>query len=763
MPQDKMLDLMLVITIAFGIAKFKISEFKMAGSDKNGEDALWKNNIIKTSLIIFYAVYLEAVAYSAKKITYYLANDFREGANHVIWIYCLAGALIWFPRYTQGKKGCIGKKTPALVCNEIAKHITYIIITVLAFCTQELERLRISTLGTGIMVLAVYALFQWMGHHYQGKERVLRITDIFWLYMAACIYWYLGTSVYNTNSRATLTYIPISIFVTFIPMLVLLFITANLNLTIQLSSAINVIWTLVHYYVYEFRGSVLIPGDILTIGTAATVAGEYKYSINTDIWWLIMGSLILIMLAGNQCKIKVMNRKAVFRIAGTTISCIAILLWYNSDFITNMNLPYQSGWLQQSMYNSVGYTMGFIEVMKSSEVAQPDNYSSEYVETLALEYAEDTDDVSAVKPDIIVIMNEAFADIGDICELDTNIDYMEYYHSLETSKDTAVGRALVSTIGGNTCKSEYEFLTGNSQEFLPDVMAYVTEIYTDIYSVVSTLKSQGYYTMATHPNVGSNWKRKSVYECMQFDETKFIEDYENPELMREHVTDAELYRNVLSWIENRNGDEPQFVFAVTMQNHSPFAVEHLREGEELPVIRNGVDEPNEVDEYLSLIYESDKALEELVAAVDARERPTVIAMFGDHFPRFKNTDLYELGYNGTESGLAREQLEYATPYIVYANYDIDLSHIPSYLSVNYLSSFILDSCGLKLTPYDNFLLEMQENIPAINFMGMKTNEGEWYTFDEVPEEYAQWINDYNILQYNSRFGSTLPQMFGIAE
>ena len=177
-----------------------------------------------------------------------------------------------------------------------------------------------------------------------------------------------------------------------------------------------------------------------------------------------------------------------------------------------------------------------------------------------------------------------------------------------------------------------------------------------------------------------------------------------------------------------------------------------------------MDEPGAVDGYLSLIYESDLALEKLIEGVDKLERPTVVVMFGDHLPSIANDIWNELGYNGTKTGLAKEQIKYATPYMVHANYDIDLSGIPDYLSLNYFGSFILKACGLKLTPYDNYLLKMQESIPAMNFIGFMTEDGGWYSYDEgMPEKYSSIINEYNILQYNSRFGRTLEQMFSVGD
>ena len=64
-------------------------------------------------------------------------------------------------------------------------------------------------------------------------------------------------------------------------------------------------------------------------------------------------------------------------------------------------------------------------------------------------------------PNLIVIMNESFADYTSIGKgLDLSEDCMPFIHSL--TENTIKGTAYVSIFGGNTPNSEYEFLTGNT-------------------------------------------------------------------------------------------------------------------------------------------------------------------------------------------------------------------------------------------------------------------------------------------------------------
>ncbi len=46
------------------------------------------------------------------------------------------------------------------------------------------------------------------------------------------------------------------------------------------------------------------------------------------------------------------------------------------------------------------------------------------------------------------------------------------------------------------------------------------------------------------------------------------------------------------------------------------------------------------EEYLTLIEESDRALEELLQYFEQEEEPVVVCMFGDHYPKIEE-ELYE--------------------------------------------------------------------------------------------------------------------------
>lgn len=76
------------------------------------------------------------------------------------------------------------------------------------------------------------------------------------------------------------------------------------------------------------------------------------------------------------------------------------------------------------------------------------------------------DPESVKRPNIIVIMDEAFSDLAVRGEFTTNEDYMPFIHSLQQgAENTRTGYLNVSVLGGNTANTEFEFLTGSTIGF----------------------------------------------------------------------------------------------------------------------------------------------------------------------------------------------------------------------------------------------------------------------------------------------------------
>lgn len=161
--------------------------------------------------------------------------------------------------------------------------------------------------------------------------------------------------------------------------------------------------------------------------------------------------------------------------------------------------------------------------------------------------------------------------------------------------------------GGGTTNTEFEFLTGCSMaNFGPGVYPYTVYDLSRTEGLPRQFSALGYATTAMHPQIGTNWNRVNAYSDLGFDRFLTIDDFEGSDTLRGHVTDWATYDKVLDVLAS--GSEPQFIFDVTMQNHSGYDTGLLGEEDTTHLSIDGADDPL-VDEYVSLIRHSDEDLE----------------------------------------------------------------------------------------------------------------------------------------------------------
>ena len=74
-------------------------------------------------------------------------------------------------------------------------------------------------------------------------------------------------------------------------------------------------------------------------------------------------------------------------------------------------------------------------------------------------------------------------------------------------------------------------------------------------------------------------------------------------------------------------------------------------------------------------------------------------------------------------------------------------------STNYLSSYMLSLTGLELTPYNEYLLNLREKIPALNHLGYLDPYGIWHRWENGDSETLELEREYECLQYNELMDS----------
>ena len=98
-------------------------------------------------------------------------------------------------------------------------------------------------------------------------------------------------------------------------------------------------------------------------------------------------------------------------------------------------------------------------------------------------------------------MNESLAELKTAGDFTTNTEYFPFMDSLE---ENTVRAAFAPVFGSMTTQS-LSFSPGTPWPLLPaNSIAYQFNVKPGTYSRVSTLKDQGYYSVAMHPYPGEN-------------------------------------------------------------------------------------------------------------------------------------------------------------------------------------------------------------------------------------------------------------------
>lgn len=517
-------------------------------------------------------------------------------------------------------------------------------------------------------------------------------------------------------------------------------------------SAFFLIVFLLEYYIRKFRGDFLMPNDLGAAGTAFTIMGNYRYDLSPEALYTVIYFLFFIVL-GAKIRIR-MNR---WIHAGVSVlAVLAIGSWYyivmetpkplGKEFIINY-------WGLGDTLNLNGACLSYFLLLKDSRMDVPRGYSEKELETIAAAAAADYEpaDQTAQKPDIIMIMNEAWSDLRALGELETTKESMAFTDSL--TENTIKSNLYVSILGGLTANTEFEALTGNSLAFLaPAAIPYQNQVRHDMPSLAKVLEEQGYETMAMHPSGEAPWSRGKVYGYFGFQEFIHQGVWEVPyEYVRTFISDACNYREIINRYEKRNKDAPFFLFDVTIQNHGGYYGEEPKDVEAVSVggvPAETVGDLRGLQTYLSLIKVSDEAIKELVTYFEKVDKPVVLCIFGDHQP-LMGDNFYQSIFGGQNLSDGEQNLrKYMVPYIIWANYDIDWEEYGD-MSANYLPAALLECAGLELPPFYQFLLELHREYPVLTKRGCLDKNGNLTDIRDIWE--AEPIRAYRMMQYHQLY------------
>lgn len=524
---------------------------------------------------------------------------------------------------------------------------------------------------------------------------------------------------------------------------------------------------LAEYFVILFKGNSIFAADIYALDTAMEVSSGYVYVVDSG----VLFGLVFVLWGMCLSSFITISRKTLqYRVANVMLNIVAALLCGQILFVNLAQTPVGEAYgIEPVWWNSIGvheengFLPAFLTELQEMPIKAPESYTNNQAKDLIGTYAAAYDQsignsperksaeqqFESIKPNVIVIMNESFADLSILGGLNIGYTGPKFWNT-GFGDALSQGALYVSTYGGGTANTEFEFLTNEAISFIgPGKVAYSMYDMSGVETLPKQFKNLGYETTAIHPENPNNWRRKSVYPSMGFDHFLSIEDFQNsPYTNRFHsgISDSDTLNYTLDYADK--SDKPQFIFTVTMQNHGGYTQNNIPQDKLTNYHVEGIGDDAQLNEYLSCIEESDRTIQAMIERLRNDSRPTVVVVFGDHMPGIAH--IYNNAIFPNDPDYVHESRNYQTTYRMWANYDVAGNAQQATLqntSASDLSTLLLSSIGAPLTEYQKALIGIRTQIPITYLGGYIAADGTIYAQTDTTSPYAKLYQDLGYMEY----------------
>ena len=512
----------------------------------------------------------------------------------------------------------------------------------------------------------------------------------------------------------------------------------------------------------EGRDDPFVPADIALLREAIDATGEYRLDMHYGIIALILLSTAVFVLLGIYLGRTEKNSKRG-RILGAAVSlCVlaaSIPTAYSSGKLYD-SFPTSELYNVTASFNELGFNYCFLHNLNLYGIDKPEGYSAAEVEGYIDSF--EPEDAPEVKPQILMIMCEAFSDLND----NEAFDYTEEesplhcYHLVRDSENCIGGEIVVPNFGAGTANTEFDVITGMQTNLISDTSnSALRTFHKDIPSAAQLLKSAGYDTFYMHPGLSWFYNRDSAMSHIGFDDKEFVDDFADKSGLDTVYLD-ELLKQLT--VRTASG-EKLFTYSTTIQNHQAYV--YSKYGFELPKVQTKMQLSPAAEEYLSVytygIKCSSEMLYELTERLNALSEPYMLVFFGDHLPNLGADYLSyrELGLDIGDGGTAEQLVSSCTvPYIIWVNdayknsIDFDAAvaslELPAdgRISASFLGEIALELAGFdKTDAYMSFLGELRRETPIIKTGIVGTPDGKLVT--EPSDDQNELISKMHCWQY----------------
>jgi len=414
------------------------------------------------------------------------------------------------------------------------------------------------------------------------------------------------------------------------------------------------------------------------------------------------------------------------------------------------------------MYRDTGLVLGFHTAMMQDAahrrlMAEMVEFSESF-----LQYAPVMESRDDVRPNVIVIMSESFADPTTFGDINFSTNPVSNFHRL--AQTSISGNVIVPVFGGGTSNTELEFLSGTPMfmmgggYYIPyaSPWRYFSE---NLYTAMPWLfRDNGYRTVTIHPNYVGFYNRDRVLPRLGFETLIFREDMPNAPIKGRYISDEYFTDRIIEQIIYAEElGEPLFLFGISMQNHWEFFEDKY---DDFPTDITatsslGAAETGIFNTYLQGIFDADRELGRLIEFIDSRDTPTIVVFFGDHLPILGGHDdviYYDLGFVSTphswDWSLQDRANKFSTPYLVWDNMGLAGDDWGD-LSVYFLAANVLRHSGIAINRYWQEVLYLSTYFRALTDNHFLDIYGQFHNLGYV--WYRPYVRAYAGLTYSNWF------------
>ena len=570
--------------------------------------------------------------------------------------------------------------------------------------------------------------------------------------------------VIDSPSLFILNYLPILLL-----MLMLYFISGNCNFASGIPFMIFTAAAFANRTKSTLRQDPLVPSDLSVITEVKSILQNYDkiYMILAIAAVLITLAIIALAFLFFKKSDKLTVKKRILG-AGGCIACFVIMFStaYSNTELYNSYAVDGNIYFKVNQYISKGFLYSFIYDINNLKVEKPSSYNPEAFNAID-DTAESTELNDISKPNIVMIMSEAFSDISnsESINFDEYGDPLEFYNQFINRDDVISGHIVVPNFGGGTSDTEFDVLTGCSTKYIDSSQVSYNFIRKPMEAMPRLLKNIGYDTLAIHPGYGWFYNRTNVYKNMGFDDFIYLEEDFDPSTQNKggYISDEVTTQSIIDNFENhvKNNDDPLFEFCVTIQNHGPYEekYENLKTNFSTDIQLTD-DEKAIYSGYFQGIDDADAQIETLVNYFESIDEPVVLVFFGDHLPGFSNGMSYfsqfrpDIDLNGNQW---QQMKAYETPFFIWAN-DVALKTtnfsenaknikmpVNDIISSFYLGTTVMELLDMgNISPLFGFVNELRGSLPVASSNVYMYPDGTLSdTIDESKtadiQKYKEWI------------------------